>query len=116
MNPVCLLTGISGGIGQATARQLAERGVQVIGVARNADRGRAAVKKIRDRAPAAQVELMIADLSQLDEVRRLAEEVRFSTTTSTYCLTTPASRSTAGRPPPTGTSARSPPTTWRPIC
>ena len=77
MNPVCLLTGISGGIGQATARQLAERGVQVIGVARNADRGRAAVQKIRDRAPAAQVELMIADLSQLDEVRRLAEEVRF---------------------------------------
>ena len=76
MNPVCLLTGISGGIGQATARQLAERGVQVVGVARDADRGRAAVQEIRDRAPAAQVELMIADLSRLDEVRRLAEEVR----------------------------------------
>jgi NAD(P)-dependent dehydrogenase (short-subunit alcohol dehydrogenase family) len=76
MSPVCLLTGISGGIGQATAGALAERGVQVIGVARDADRGRAAVQRIRDRAPAAQVELMIADLSQLDEVRRLAEEVR----------------------------------------
>ena len=76
MNPVCLLTGISGGIGQATARALAERGVQVVGVARDAERGRAAVQEIRDRTPAAQVELMIADLSRLDEVRRLAEEVR----------------------------------------
>ena len=58
-------------------RVLAERGVEVIGVARNADRGRAAVQKIRDRTPAARIEVMIADLSQLDEVRRLAEEVRF---------------------------------------
>jgi NAD(P)-dependent dehydrogenase (short-subunit alcohol dehydrogenase family) len=76
MSPVCLVTGISGGIGKATAVVLAQRGVQVIGVVRDADRGRAAVKDIRDRTPTADVDLMVADLSRLDEVRRLAEKVR----------------------------------------
>jgi retinol dehydrogenase-12 len=76
MSPVCLVTGISGGIGKATAVALAQRGVQVIGVVRDAGRGRAAVKEIRDRASTAQVDLLVADLSSLDEVRRVAEEVR----------------------------------------
>jgi retinol dehydrogenase-12 len=77
MSPVCLVTGISAGIGRATAVALAQRGVQVIGVARNAERGRAAVKEVRDRTPTAHVDLLVADLSDLDDVRRLAEEVRF---------------------------------------
>jgi NAD(P)-dependent dehydrogenase (short-subunit alcohol dehydrogenase family) len=76
MSSVCLVTGISAGIGKATAMALAQRGVQVIGVVRDADRGRAAVQEIRDRTSSAHVELMVADLSRLDEVRRLAEQVR----------------------------------------
>lgn len=77
MSPVCLVTGISAGIGKATAVALAQRGVHVVGVARNAERGRAAVKDVRDQMSAAHIDLLVADLSQLDEVRRLAEEVRF---------------------------------------
>jgi NAD(P)-dependent dehydrogenase (short-subunit alcohol dehydrogenase family) len=73
---VCLVTGISGGIGKATAAALARHGVQVIGVVRDAGRGRAAVKEIRAGTPGAEVDLMVADLSSLDEVRRLADEVR----------------------------------------
>ena len=76
MSSVCLVTGISGGIGKATAAALAQRGVHVIGVVRDAGRGRAAVKEIRDHTSTAQVDLMVADLSSLDEVRRLAEDVR----------------------------------------
>ena len=54
---------------------LAQRGVQVVGVVRNAERGRAAVQEIRDRVPAAEVDLLVADLSVLDEVRQLAEQI-----------------------------------------
>ena len=76
MTTVCLVTGISAGIGKATAVALAQRGVHVIGVTRNAERGRAAVREVRDRTSTAQVDLLVADLSDLNEVRRLAEEVR----------------------------------------
>ena len=55
---------------------LAQRGVPVVGVVRNAERGRAAVQEIRDRVPAAEVDLLVADLSVLDEVRQLAEQIR----------------------------------------
>ena len=76
MNSVCVLTGISAGIGKAAALALAQRGVQVVGVVRDPKRGRAAVHEIRDRVPAAEVDLLVADLSSLDEVRELAEQIR----------------------------------------
>ena len=76
MNSVCVVTGISAGIGKAAAVALAQRGVPVVGVVRNAERGRAAVQEIRDRVPAAEVDLLVADLSVLDEVRQLAEQIR----------------------------------------
>jgi NAD(P)-dependent dehydrogenase (short-subunit alcohol dehydrogenase family) len=72
---VCLVTGISGGIGRATAVALAGQGVHVVGVVRDGDRGRAAVKEIRERAPGAEVDLLVADLADLGDVRRLADEV-----------------------------------------
>jgi NAD(P)-dependent dehydrogenase (short-subunit alcohol dehydrogenase family) len=76
VSSVCVVTGISAGIGKAAAVALAQRGVQVVGVVRNAERGRAAVQEIRDRVPAAEVDLLVADLSVLDEVRQLAEQIR----------------------------------------
>lgn len=76
MNPVCVVTGISAGIGRAAAAALAQRGVHVVGVVRDPERGRAAVHEIRDRVPVAEVDLLVADLSSLDEVRELAEQIR----------------------------------------
>jgi NAD(P)-dependent dehydrogenase (short-subunit alcohol dehydrogenase family) len=73
---VCLVTGISSGVGRATALALAERGVHVVGVVRDGGRGRAAVKEIQESAPGARVDLLVADLGDLGYVRRLAEEVR----------------------------------------
>ena len=71
----CLVTGATSGIGEETAVRLATLGATVIIVARTAARGETAAEEIRRRAPAARVEALTADLSDLAQVRRLAEEV-----------------------------------------
>ena len=73
---VCLITGASNGIGKETAVGLAARGARVIMVARDPARGEAALADVRDRSASGDVELLLADLASLDEVRRLAREVR----------------------------------------
>jgi NAD(P)-dependent dehydrogenase (short-subunit alcohol dehydrogenase family) len=72
----CLVTGATSGIGKETARQLAALGARVIIVARNEERGAAAAADIRASVPSAELELMTADLSSLDQVRRLADDVQ----------------------------------------
>ena len=71
-----LVTGGNTGIGKWTAIGLAERGAAVVVHARSPEKGRAAVEEIRRRARGAEVELVLADLSSLADVRRLAAEVR----------------------------------------
>jgi retinol dehydrogenase 12 len=71
----CLVTGATSGIGKETALRLAMLGATVVIVARDAVRGAAAGAEIAGRAPLAQVEVMIADLSSLAQVRRLAGDV-----------------------------------------
>lgn len=70
-----LITGGTGGIGEATAVGLAKRGAQVIVVGRDQARGKAALQSIRREADNSHVELLLADLSSLTEVRHLAQEV-----------------------------------------
>jgi retinol dehydrogenase 12 len=71
----CLVTGATSGIGKETALRLAMLGATVIVVARDAARGEAAGEDIRQRVPAARVDALAADLSDLAQVRRLAGEV-----------------------------------------
>jgi retinol dehydrogenase-12 len=71
----CLVTGATSGIGKETAVRLAMLGATVIIVARSAARGDLAGEEIRRRVPHARVEPVIADLSSLAQVRRLAEEI-----------------------------------------
>src|SRR5215210_2291518 len=68
-----LITGGTSGIGKATAVALAAMGADVVVVGRNQERGEAAVKEIKGQSHSESVELMLADLSAQDEVRRLAE-------------------------------------------
>jgi len=68
---VCVVTGANSGVGFETALQLARHGAHLVMVCRSAERGEAAAAKIRREAKGP-VDLILADLSRLDEVRKLA--------------------------------------------
>lgn len=72
---VCLVTGANAGIGLETARGLARMGATVLMLCRDRLRAEAARAELRQELPEARLELVIADLSRLAEVRRAAEEV-----------------------------------------
>ena len=71
----CLVTGASSGLGKETALGLARAGAMVLLVARDRERGEAAAAEIRQRAPAGEVELFLADLASQSQVRELAAQV-----------------------------------------
>ncbi|HLZ61831.1 MAG TPA: SDR family oxidoreductase [Ktedonosporobacter sp.] len=73
---VCLVTGSSGGIGKVTARELAKMGVTVVMVCRNRAKGEAAQAEIKEASGNERVDLIVADLSELAEVRRAAGEFK----------------------------------------
>ena len=70
-----LVTGGTAGIGLVTARALAEKGAAVTIVGRNPQRGEQAARAIRAEVPGAEVRFERADLSLLDESRRLARNI-----------------------------------------
>jgi retinol dehydrogenase 12 len=73
---VCLVTGATAGIGQVTATELCRLGAHVIIVGRSSERCAATQALIRTAARADRVDSLVADLSSLSEVRRLAGLVR----------------------------------------
>lgn len=72
----CIVTGASNGIGKAAATALASMGARVVMVCRDRQRGEAARAEIVGAAASDSVELLLADLSSQEEVRRLADEIR----------------------------------------
>ncbi len=75
----CLVTGASDGIGYVAARELALKGASVIAVGRNASKTHGAVMRIIDETRNDDVSYFVADLSSQSDVRRLAKQVREST-------------------------------------
>jgi NAD(P)-dependent dehydrogenase (short-subunit alcohol dehydrogenase family) len=71
-----VITGGSSGIGLETARALAGKGARVVMVVRSEQRGQAAIEDIRKTAPDAALELVLADLYSLAEVREAGAELR----------------------------------------
>ncbi len=73
---ICLVTGANSGIGKVTAKSLAASGATVITVCRNRDKGEAARAEIVRETRNENVDLMIADFSDLGQIRRLAADVK----------------------------------------
>ncbi len=71
-----LITGATDGLGRGTARELVSRGATVLVHGRSRERGEETVEELRGLArDTERVELHLADLSSLADVRRLAAEV-----------------------------------------
>jgi NAD(P)-dependent dehydrogenase (short-subunit alcohol dehydrogenase family) len=73
-SPIVLLTGATDGIGKETALELARRGAKLLLTGRSRDKLARAAADVERAAPGAVVAEIVADLSSLDEVRRLAVE------------------------------------------
>src|SRR5918992_3558000 len=73
---ICLITGATSGIGKATAMGLANMGASVVMVGRDRERGEAAMAEIKEKSPNASVDLMLADVSSQEQIRRLADEFK----------------------------------------
>jgi len=72
---LAVVTGASGGIGVEIARGLARRGADLVLPCRDRARGERVAGLLRADAPGARVELVEADLEDLDSVRRGAMEI-----------------------------------------
>lgn len=71
----CVVTGATSGIGRVTALELARMGARVVLVSRTRERGRQTLMEICRDTGRTQVDLLVADLSSREDVRRLAGEL-----------------------------------------
>jgi NAD(P)-dependent dehydrogenase (short-subunit alcohol dehydrogenase family) len=69
-----LITGATNGIGKIAAIELARMGASVAIVARSKDKGNSVLEEIKRETGRVQVELFLADLSSMADVRKLAQE------------------------------------------
>ena len=70
---VVLVTGATNGIGEVTAHELAKMGATVVIVGRSADKTGRVQAEIKAATNNPNVDVIIADLSQLAEIRKVAE-------------------------------------------
>ena len=69
-----IVTGANSGIGKATALELAKMGTRLVMVCRNYEKGEKARQEIIAESQNENVELMLADMSSKDSIRRLASD------------------------------------------
>lgn len=71
---VCIVTGATAGIGQATALSLAKRGARVVGIGRNPTKNEDSTEMIKKETGNPSVEYLLADLTSQKEIRVLAQQ------------------------------------------
>src|SRR5713226_531052 len=72
----CLITGGNSGIGKATALGLARMGANVVIVTRSKEKGEAALADIITKSGNRNIELMLADMSSQDSIRKFAGDFK----------------------------------------
>jgi len=72
---ICVVTGASNGIGKEIARQLATMDARVVMVCRNEQRGMLAKKEIEESSGSDKIDLLLADLSSLNQIRQLVQKL-----------------------------------------
>ena len=73
---VCLITGATLGIGQVTAQALAAQGATVVIIARSQTKAEATVQQIKSATGNNLVSYLLADLSSLAAVRKVAQDFK----------------------------------------
>ncbi|MBN1409415.1 MAG: SDR family oxidoreductase [Spirochaetales bacterium] len=73
---VCMVTGANSGIGRETALQLARMRANVVMVCRDRERGEKAQREIMEASGNKNTDLLIADLSSLEQIKRLVKEFK----------------------------------------
>ena len=74
-NKVVVITGATSGIGQVAAEKLAAMGARIVQVARDKQRGQAAITRLNQISPGISHTIYYADLSRLAEMKRVAAEI-----------------------------------------
>ena len=72
---VVVITGATSGIGQVAAEKLAAMGARIVQVARDRERGQAAMSRLNQITPGVSHAIYYADLSRLREMKRVAAEI-----------------------------------------
>jgi short-subunit dehydrogenase len=72
---VVVITGATSGIGQTAAENLASMGARIVQVARDPERGKEALRRLRERTPDVSHSIYYADLSRISETKRVAAEI-----------------------------------------
>ena len=72
---VVVITGATSGIGQVAAEKLAAMGARIVQVARDRERGQAAMNRLNQISPGIAHTIFYADLSRLREMKRVAAEI-----------------------------------------
>lgn len=72
---VVVITGATSGIGAVAAQKLAAMGARIVAVARSRDRGEATLARLRELSPGLSHRVHYADLSRIDETKRVASEI-----------------------------------------
>ena len=75
-NKICLITGATSGIGQATALVLAQKGATVVVVGRSEELTQTTVAQIKTETGSLNVDYLLADLSVQSHVRQLAADFK----------------------------------------
>lgn len=71
---IAIVTGGNGGLGYASCLELARRGAKVYMASRTASRAKAAILKIKEEVPEAQIEFLYFDLTILSSAKKAASE------------------------------------------